>query len=321
MGNVSVADVVDVIHSKDGGELLPWLDANQPQVEASLAARGAVLLRGFRAVQDEIAEEVMGRIGNELLEDAFWSTPRSGVAKKTFTATEYASDRSISLHCEMAYMKGWARFIAFHALEVASEGGETTVCDIDAVSADISDLVGDFATKGVTYQRTHHPGIDIAWQKAYRTESKQEVEEIGKKAGMTLNWLPGDILQTRHTAQGAIKSEKGAPIYFSQAHLFHPANLPTKAYDSLVALLGADNLPRNAFYGDGSPIAPEAIKRINEAFDRHAMKMGWQVGDVLILDNMRYAHGRMPFKGKRKLHVALANLHRDLERTPIFNAR
>lgn len=319
MGTVSVADVVDVIRSEDGGDLLEWLDANQPRVESKLAASGAVLLRGFRAEADEVAESVLGRIGNELLEDAFWSTPRSGVAKKTFTATEYASDRSISLHCEMAYMRGWARFIAFHSLIVADEGGETTVCDIDAVSRDLGSAVDKFAQHGVTYQRTHHPGIDIAWQKAYRTESKSEVEEIAKKAGMTLNWLPGDILQTRHTAQGAIKSEQGVPLYFSQAHLFHPANLPAPAYNSLVALLGAENLPRNAFYGDGSEIASDTIKQINEAFDRNAMNMEWQAGDVLILDNMRYAHGRRPFKGKRKLHVALANLHSVPERTSIFN--
>jgi hypothetical protein len=221
----------------------------------------------------------------------------------------------------MAYMKGWARFIAFHALEVADEGGETTVCDIDLVSADLGSVVDSFAAHGVTYQRTHHPGIDVAWQKAYRTESKAEVEEIGKRAGMQLTWLPGDILRTRHSAQGAIRSETGASLYFSQAHLFHPANLPTPAYNSLVALLGAENLPRNAFYGDGSEIAPETIKAINESFDRNTMKMKWQVGDVLILDNMRYAHGRMPFKGKRKLHVALANLQTIPERTPLFNGR
>jgi alpha-ketoglutarate-dependent taurine dioxygenase len=47
--------------------------------------------------------------------------------------------------------------------------------------------------------------------------------------------------------------------------------------------------------------------------------MNWRVGDVLILDNMRFAHGRAPFTGRRRLHVAMADSHDTPRRTPLWD--
>lgn len=301
----------------DGETVEEWVARNRARIAESVEARGGVLLRGFRAEADETAERVLAALDLDLLDDAYWSTPRSGVSKKTFTATEYASARSISLHSEMSYMKSWPRLVAFHALVVAEEGGQTTISSVDAASAELSGILGEFASKGVIYQRTHHAGVDIPWRKAYQTDSKDEVEHIARDAGMDIKWLANDVLQTRHAAQGCVTSETGALLYFNQSNLFHPANLPQGAQAQLTQLFGADNLPRNAFFGDGSRIPAEYVQRINAAFDRGACGVSWQPGDVFIVDNMRHAHGRRPFKGARKLHVAMAARHTAPARTPI----
>jgi alpha-ketoglutarate-dependent taurine dioxygenase len=34
----------------------------------------------------------------------------------------------------------------------------------------------------------------------------------------------------------------------------------------------------------------------------------WQKGDIISLDNMRTAHARMPFKGERRIAVAMAGM-------------
>lgn len=294
-----------------------WAASNRARLAEGIDAKGAVLLRGFRADADDIAERVLGVFGFPLLDDAYWSTPRSGVSRKTFTATEYSNVRSISLHSEMSYMTSWPRLVSFHALVVADEGGETTICNLDRVSSEVAAIVDEYASKGVIYQRTHHTGVDIPWRKAYQTGSKDEVERICRDAGMELTWLANDVLQTRHRAQGCVASETGGQLFFNQSNLFHPANLPAAAQAQLIQLFGEDNLPRNAAFGDGSPIPPDYIRRVNEAFDRHAVGVAWEPGDVLIVDNMRHAHGRRPFKGARKLHVAMALRHSAAERTPI----
>jgi alpha-ketoglutarate-dependent taurine dioxygenase len=319
MSKASITDIAPVLQGSPEVSLESRLPELGAEIKAALSQKGAVLLRGFAAEGDNLAEQVLASIGRELLDDAFWSTPRTGVSKKTFTATEYASDRSISLHSEMSYMKAWPRLIAFHALEVADEGGETTVCDVDAVSEQLAPVIGRFAEQGVIYQRTYRPGVDIPWQKAFQTDDRDRVAEIAGKVGMQVEWLGKDVLRTRHAAQGTVAAEDGRPLWFNQTHIFHPANLPDASRASLEKLFGADQMPRSSYYGDGEIIEDEVVRRANTAFDETAIGIAWQKGDVVVLDNMRYAHGRSPFKGNRRLHVALANQHAAPRRTPAFN--
>jgi alpha-ketoglutarate-dependent taurine dioxygenase len=207
----------------------------------------------------------------------------------------------------MAYMKTWPRFVAFHSIEVASEGGgETTICNIDQVSSRLGELLRRFEEKGVTYRRAFRKGVDITWQNAFQTNERDHVEDIARLIGMKLEWRQNDTLITSHTAQGTIESEDGKPIYFNQAHLFHPSALDAQVRTALTKMFGADALPRSASYGDGEPIADEDLIAVRAAFDAYQTKMCWRPGDVLILDNMRFAHGRLPFKGARRLNVALA---------------
>ncbi|HWI87035.1 MAG TPA: TauD/TfdA family dioxygenase [Sphingomonas sp.] len=311
---------------QDFGELIPKiaiadgraLGAGNWEDDAreALAEAGAVLLRG-PLIRDDGVEIALEIIDDELLDDAFWSTPRSKVAGKTLTATEYPSPRTIQLHSEMAYMATWPRYVAFHSLVVAEEGGQTTICDIDAVSRQLGDRLRPFTDKGVTYRRTFQRGVDIPWQTAFQTQDRGDVEEVGRRLGMKVEWLDGDALITTHNAQGTIAAEDGRPIYFSQAHLFHETALDPAAHDQIIEAFGRDRLPRQAFYGDGSPIADEDVEAVRQAFLDNQTAMFWRAGDVLILDNMRFAHGRLPFKGARKLHVAMARAQSLPVRTPL----
>jgi len=308
------ADFIPHIAIEDGRAL----GAGRWEAEAreALSTHGAVLLRGpvFREDGVEVAMEV---IDDELLDDAFWSTPRSKVGGKTLTATEYPSPRTIHPHSEMAYMATWPRYVAFHSLIVAEEGGETTICNVDKVTEALGDRILPFAEKGVLYRRTFQQGVDIPWQKAFQTDDPADVEEVAQRNGMSIEWLDGDALVTTHRAQGTVKGEDGRPLYFSQAHLFHESAIDPEARDKIIQLFGRDRLPRQSFYGDGSPITESDVQAVRDAFDSALTGMKWKPGDVLILDNMRYAHGRMPFKGARKLHVSMARAQDLPERTPL----
>lgn len=314
---------------RDFRELAPNLDQrDEPQffsgswvdeARNALAHNGAVIISGPIASEDAV-EHALAFLDEELLDDAFWSTPRSKVKGKTMTATEYPSPRSIALHSETAYMKCWPRLVAFHSLRVADHGGETTICDIDAISRDLSDLLEPFRTRGIRYVRSFRKGLDLSWQQAFQTDSRQDVENIGRRLGMDINWLANDVLETSHTAQGTVAAEDGSALYFNQAHLFHPSALDAGVRATLERVFG-QQMPRKAFYGNGAEIEDSTLDRVRATLDRHQTKMSWRTGDVLILDNMRYLHGRLPFSGKRKLHVSLAKLVTDPVRTPIFNEK
>jgi hypothetical protein len=87
------------------------------------------------------------------------------------------------------------------------------------------------------------------------------------------------------------------------------SSLPTHVQDSLLALVKEEDLPRNTYYGDGTPIEAETLVAIREAYNQATISFPWRQGDVLMLDNMLIAHGRAPFVGPRKVVVAMADAY------------
>jgi alpha-ketoglutarate-dependent taurine dioxygenase len=120
------------------------------------------------------------------------------------------------------------------------------------------------------------------------------------------HWLSRDTLRTTHVCQGVARHpQTNERVLFNQAHLFHVSNLGPESEQALVNLFGRDALPRHASFGDGGEIPRENLEAVRAAFRAEAITFQWQGGDVLLLDNMQFAHGRRPFTGKR---VVLASL-------------
>lgn len=98
-------------------------------------------------------------------------------------------------------------------------------------------------------------------------------------------------------------------VWFNQAHLFHVSNLPPEVRESLLEIVDEDDLPRNVYYGDGSPIEESLLDDIRGVLAEATVSFPWRSGDVLMLDNMLTAHARAPFSGPRKVIVAMAQGH------------
>jgi alpha-ketoglutarate-dependent taurine dioxygenase len=117
-------------------------------------------------------------------------------------------------------------------------------------------------------------------------------------------------LRTRQTCQAVARHPvTGDMVWFNQAHLFHISNLQPEVRETLLDIVDEEDLPRNVYYGDGSPIEDEVLNEIRAVLDDCAISFPWQEGDVLMLDNMLSAHARAPFEGKRKVIVAMAEGH------------
>jgi len=76
--------------------------------------------------------------------------------------------------------------------------------------------------------------------------------------------------------------------------------------DWLLAAYGEQNLPRNVYFADGSPIDAAMLDEITQVYNDNSIVFPWREGDVLMIDNMLTAHGRRPFVGKRKVVVGIA---------------
>jgi hypothetical protein len=73
---------------------------------------------------------------------------------------------------------------------------------------------------------------------------------------------------------------------------------------------GPDGLPFTTRFGNGEPIGEDVVNLINHAYQAHTLREAWQAGDVLVVDNIRTAHGRDPFEGDREIVVGMADAFR-----------
>ncbi|WP_438010594.1 TauD/TfdA family dioxygenase [Sorangium sp. So ce321] len=297
--------------SADTIDLAAWARDNRSWVEEHLLRHGGLLFRGFALPDAAAFQEVAAAISPDLLDYVERAAPRSQVAGKVFTSTEYPADQWIPLHHEMSYSHNWPTKLYFYCDVPAEEEGYTPVADDLEIFAKLPQAIKEkFLEKGVMYVRNYGQGADMPWWEVFQTRSKQDVEAYLASTRTEYEWRGQDQLRTRMRRQvTATHPKTGDTVWFNHAHMFHSSNMPAPVRAALRREFKEDELPRNAFYGDGSPIEDEVAQAIRELYRESAIYFSWQKGDVLLLDNFLTSHGRSPFKGHRKIYVAMAELY------------
>jgi alpha-ketoglutarate-dependent taurine dioxygenase len=288
--------------------LASWAAAHSAFIESYLIRNGAILFRDFGLSEVTEFEELIQAVSGPLLDYSYRSTPRTVISGKIYSSTEYPAHQSIPLHNENSYSLSWPRKIWFFSVKVADQGGETPIADsrkiYNAIPAEIRDC---FERKGLMYARNYGTGLDLPWQDVFQTSSRAVVENYCRTSNIEFEWIGDDQLRTRQRCQVVEQHPVTAQmVWFNQAHLFHVSRLPAEVRDWLLAAFGEDNLPRNVYFADGSPIDAAMLDEISRACESQAVVFPWQPGDVLLLDNMLTAHARHPFVGKRKVVVGMA---------------
>jgi alpha-ketoglutarate-dependent taurine dioxygenase len=296
-----------------GTDPVAWATANAGLLRERLRDAGACLLRGFDVPDESVFAKVVRVFDDELGEYTYGSTPRSKVGD-VYTSTEYPASEVIPLHNEMSYTTTWPLRIWFYSVIPAKSGGETPLADSHGVYNRVPAQVRErFERHGVRYVRNYRAGLGLSWQDAFATGDAAEVESFCRARNIGFEWLDDGALRTVETCQAvAVHPETGAPVWMNQAHLFHVSNLKEATRRALLDLVAEEDLPRNAYLGDGSPIDPEDLVAIRRAYDEETLAFPWRQGDLLMVDNMAMAHGRSSFEGPRKVLVAMAAAYDNL---------
>ncbi|MGW8391845.1 TauD/TfdA family dioxygenase [Pseudoduganella sp. HUAS MS19] len=298
--------------AREGEPLLDALPRLRADIEGIVSTVGGVLLRGFTVPGVDDFRAFAAGFGQPLLSYEFGSTPRTDVGGGVYTSTEYPAHQSIPLHNEQAYTREWPMKIWFHCVTAAPEGGATPIADSRAILRRMPAAIRERFAAGILYVRNYGE-FDVPWQKVFNTESRAEVEEFCRRNGLRYEWKPDGELRTTQLCQ-AVETHPvtGEAVWFNQAHLFHVSNLQPDVRESLEDLLGVENLPRNTYFADGSPIPDAMLDEVRAVLDAETVSFAWQAGDVMMLDNMLAAHARAPFAGPRKVVVAMAGQHGNL---------
>jgi len=292
----------------DGINLATWTTSNREWLETQILNYGGIVFRHFNVNEFAEFEKFIQTVSGELIEYSYRSTPRSQVSGRIYTSTEYPAEQSIPLHNEMAYSLNWPMKIWFFCVKTAENGGQTPIADSRKVFQSIEPKIKEkFLEKKIMYVRNYGQGLDLQWENVFQTTNKSEVENYCRDADIEFEWKDENNLRTRQICQAVATHPKtGEIVWFNQAHLFHISSLQSAVRESLLSMLKEEDLPRNAFYGDGSKIETSIIEEINAIYQQEAVIFPWEEGDILMLDNMLVAHGRKPFVGKRKVLVGMA---------------
>jgi len=290
--------------------LVKWSTNNKDFINKALRNYGAILFRDFNVNGLEEFEKFIRAISQgDLLEYTYRSTRRTQIGQKIYTSTEYPPHQSIPLHNENAYSSIWPMKICFFCVEPATKGGETPIADSRKMFERLDpDIKKRFIQKKVMYVRNFGE-LDLSWQDVFQTTNRLDVESYCHQAGIEFEWKDSDRLRTRQVCQAVAKHPNtDEMVWFNQAHLFHISSLQPEIRESLLSIFGEDELPRNAYYGDGSPIETSILDEIRNIYQQEAVTFSWHQGDILLLDNMLTAHGRMPFSGERKVVVGMSEV-------------
>ena len=286
-----------------GLDLVGWLERDAQVLETLLRAHGALLLRGFGALDVTAFERAIHLSSGDLLEYVNRSTPRSRIAGRIFSSTEYPADQSIPLHNELSYNRRWPSRLFFLCVVPPTQGGETPIADSRRVLARIPASVRRrFERHGVCYVRNYGLGIDLSWQDVFQTTDPQAVNAYCREAGITAHWSAAG-LRTIQVCQATVAHPSTTErVWFNQAHLFHVSALPAEVRSELEAL---GQLPRMACFGDWSPISEEDLDAVRRAYVQEETLFRWQEHDILVVDNVMMAHGRRPYAGSRRILVGM----------------
>jgi alpha-ketoglutarate-dependent taurine dioxygenase len=290
-------------------DLIAWGQANQSRLDRYLQQFGAILFRGF-FISDVMAfENFLNTIAGNLLEYQYCSTPRSRVSGLIYSSTEYPADQIIPLHNEESYARSWPMRLGFYCVTPADSQGETPIADSRQVYAKIPlSIRKRFLKKKIMYVRNYGTGLDLSWEVVFQTTQKSAVEKYCRQTGISFEWYGKNALRTWQVCPAvAIHPHTKETVWFNQAHLFHISNLPVHIRETLLECLSEKDLPRQAFYGDGTAIDWEVLNEIRKVYQEQTILFPWQKGDILLLDNMLTAHGRSAFSGNREVLVGMAS--------------
>ncbi len=289
-------------------DALEWAENYKHELNNLILQYGAILLRGFEIGSAQKFNKLFSTICGEAMEYKNRTSPRDRVHDNVYTSTSHPSDQIIHMHTENSYSNAYNRIITFYCLIPPTEGGETPIADETKLLASLKEsTVEKFREKGIRYVRNTIPGIGLDWKTIYQTDDIEEVNKKIRSLGHEFAWIGEDHLRVTWNLPAFQQHPiTGEEMWFNHMYFGHKSQYNP----AILEFFPEENLPFTTYYGDGSNIEEEVIQEFRKFYDEHSIVFKWQRDDFLLLDNMKYSHGRKSFKGDRTILTAMGEPHK-----------
>jgi hypothetical protein len=248
------------------------LDVDPSTVIAFYKKHGALLFRGFGidvAQFRSFAEQFCSTsVVNE-------SPGRQPVDPDAHIFTVDAGTRAFPLHPELS-REPWKPDVAFFGcLSAPRTGGMTTICDgVELAQKLPSALRETLAKRRLLYIQSTWPSLLEYWLGSASPTDAQLASPP-----------PGCPYEFRRFPQGIAR-------IFSRPALHKPMFVDAPAFGNFLLFARALGRKDSVVLDDGRPLPHECIETISATAERLTVPIDWQSGDLLMLDNTRFMHGR-----------------------------
>ena len=299
-----------ILHAVGGSDPIAWTTERRNEVRQILARYGSVLVRGLGLCDSTQAAAAMNRLTSTgLLPEREPFAPRTPLGDGLQSATPWPASQQMCLHNELSYVLDPPAFMLFACLTAPARGGATPVGDGAAVLQGLpSALVARFEREGWLLVRHYNDAIGASWAEAFRTDDRAAVEHYCRNHGIEFSWDADGGLRTRQRRRAVVRHPvDGRPCWFNQVAFLSEWALDPDVREYLIEANGPDGLPFTTRFGNGEPIGEDVVNFINEAYTAQTLREPWQAGDLLVVDNIRTAHGRDAYEGDRTVVVGMAD--------------
>jgi alpha-ketoglutarate-dependent taurine dioxygenase len=286
-----------------------WASYYRATLRHELTRRGALLVRGLGLRHQEQVGAVMRIVGGELMEEREAFAERTRLLGGVHTATTWPANQQMCMHHERSYGAEVPGLMMFACLAAATSGGATCVADGEAVLAALPPrLVERLDREGWVLARNYNDEIGASVGDAFGTDDPRAVEAYCRANAIEFQWQPDGGLRTWQRRAAVITHPRtGRRTWFNQVAFLNEHTMDPDVREFLVDTYGPQGLPFTTLFGNGQPVGADVVEIIGEAYAKHTLREAWRPGDLLLVDNLRCAHSREAYEGRREVLVGMAD--------------
>ena len=280
----SCAKVIYSDHYRDIFEL-PVLD-----VLDWFRFHGLLLFRGFE-VDDKKMQAFAEQFSSRFIRDPQKETVGSinGVVQLVVNGID-----DFGLHSENASSPYRPDVVCFCCAVPAARDGETIVCDGVRVWQELSNSIQSlFLSQKIQYE--HNFPVE-QWRSFFGSgttivDVKKALDEID---GISYSVDKNQAVALKYTCSAVVKTKFDSQDSFANSILIEYEN-------------------QDVLLEDGSEIPNAVIEEVKEITEKLTQEIRWQPGDLVMIDNSRFMHGRRAFTDmRRKIYTNLSYLKPEL---------